>query len=247
MTDGGGGMRLLLLVALGVIVLILAAPSLYERFELAAMGYAVKGVDVSHHQGEIDWRALRASGVRFADIKATEGVRFRDPRFAENWRRSREAGIPRGAYHYFSMCLPGAKQAANFIAATPVEAGSLPHALDVEQMEPCPRGKRVANPAAEITAFLNAVEKRFGRRPLIYTNRDFHQAHLEGRLQNERFWLASLNHLPSFRSQHWTLWQYHQDGRRRGVDGPVDLNAFNGSRAEFEKFASPSPTPSPAT
>lgn len=231
-------MRLLLLVALGAVAVYLASPWLYERFELVASGYVVKGVDVSHHQGEIDWQALRAGGVRFAYIKATEGTHFRDPRFAENWRRSREAGIPRGAYHFFSMCMSGAKQAANFIAVTPIEDQTLPHALDVEQMEPCPRGKRLANPAAEIARFLDVVEKRFGRRPLVYTNHEFHEAYLKGHLPNERFWLASLNHLPAFRREQWTLWQYHQDGRRRGVSGPVDLNAFNGSRAEFEKFAS---------
>jgi lysozyme len=222
----------------GIIALFLAAPSVYQRMELVAAGYAVRGVDVSHHQGEIDWRTLRDNGVLFAYIKATEGASSRDSRFAENWRRSREAGIPHGAYHFFSMCVSGAKQAANFMAITPVEADGLPHALDVEQMEPCPKGRRLANPAAEMYTFLNLVEKRYGRRPLIYTNWEFHEAHLKGRLQNERFWLASLSHPPSFRREQWTLWQYHQDGRRRGVNGPVDLNAFKGSRAEFEKFAS---------
>ncbi len=235
-------MKVLLLVAVAIAAVIFSVPWFYEHFELAAWNYAVKGVDVSHYQGEIDWRKLREGGVRFAYIKATEGAKLRDARFEENWRRSRDAGILRGAYHFFSMCKPGAEQAANFIAAVPAQAESLPHALDAEQMEPCPNGKGVANPVAEIGAFLDAAEKRFGRRPLIYTTREFFEAHFHGgrlaaRLAKERFWLRSLHRTPRFGNRGWTLWQYHHRGRRSGVRGPVDLNAFNGSEAAFREFA----------
>ncbi len=237
-------LSLSLFVLLTAGALILAAPRLYRHFELAALGYEVKGVDVSHYQGEIDWKALSASGVRFAYIKATEGAHFRDPHFAGNWQRSGEAGILRGAYHFFSLCRRGAEQAANFIAAIPDESRSLPHALDAEQMEACSSAKTAADPVAEILAFLDAAEKRFGRRPLIYTTREFYGAYLsdaqrEGRLDKERFWLRSLHWPPRLGAIHWTLWQYHNRGQRAGIDGPVDLNAFNGSAAEFEKFASP--------
>ena len=195
------GLRLLFLAVVAAGALVWTAPWLYRRFELAAMGYAVKGIDVSHHQGEIDWQALRASGIRFAYIKATEGASFRDPHFAENWRRSREAGILRGAYHFFSLCKSGAEQAANFIAATPTDQPSLPHALDVEQMEACRNGERVADPAAEIEAFLDAAKEHFHRRPVLYTTREFHDAFLSNgplkeRISNERFWLRSLHRPP---------------------------------------------------
>jgi lysozyme len=234
------GLRLLLLAALAAGALIWFAPWLYEHYELSAWSYAVKGVDVSHHQGDIDWQALRAAGVSFAYIKATEGASFRDPRFAGNWRRSRDAGVLRGAYHYFSLCKPGAEQAANFAAATPLDPQSLPHALDVEQMEPCPEGQRVPDPIAEIQAFLDMAEKRFGRRPLIYTTHEFHAAYRLGEhLGAERFWLRSLHRTPGFGGKTWILWQYHNRGRRPGVDGPVDLDAFNGSAADFKKFAWP--------
>ena len=233
-------MRLLLFAALAAVALIWTAPRLYKHFELAALGYAVRGVDVSHYQGEIDWQALRAGGVRFAYIKATEGANFRDPSFAENWQRSREAGIPRGAYHFFSRCKPGAEQAANFIAAIPMGDQSLPHALDAEQMGACPSGQSSADHVMEIQAFLDAAEKRFGRRPLIYTTREFYETYLsDGRLANERFWFRSLHWPPRFGNGTWTLWQYHNRGNRAGIGGPVDLNAFNGPADGFEKFASP--------
>lgn len=214
-------MRLLLATALILAALIVAAPWLYRNFELSAARYAVKGVDVSHYQGEIDWRALRQNGVRFAYIKATDGM-------------------VRGAYHYFSLCKSGAVQAANFIAAIPAGTGSLPHALDVEQMEPCPKGRRVAHPLAEIGAFLDAAEKHFGQRPIVYTTQEFYEAYFRNgwsseQLGKERFWLRSLHRAPGYGQ--WILWQYHNRGRRDGIDGPVDLNAFNGSVEEFEKFA----------
>jgi lysozyme len=233
-------LRLFLLAALAVAALIFAAPWLQQDFEQAARRYAVKGVDVSHYQGEIDWRALRQSGVRFAYIKATEGSSLRDPRFAENWQRSHDAGMLRGAYHFFSPCKSGAVQAANFIAAIPASTGSLPHALDVEQMEPCPKGRRIARPLAEIGAFLDAAEKHFGQRPLIYTTQEFYEAYFSNgwsveQLRKERFWLSSLHRTPRY--GRWILWQYHDRGRREGIDGPVDLNAFNGSVEDFEKFA----------
>jgi len=222
--------------------LVSAAPLLYARFELAALGYPVKGVDVSHYQGEIDWKALSKSGVHFAYIKATEGANMRDRRFADNWRLSREAGVRRGAYHFFSLCKSGAEQAANFIAALSGDLGSLPHAIDAEHMEPCRNGTGVADPLAEIVAYLDAVERNFGKRPLIYTTREFYEAHFRDgwapeRLRKERFWLRNLHRAPDYGP--WMVWQYHNRGRRDGIGGPVDLNAFNGSAKEFEKFARP--------
>jgi len=69
----------------------------YPWLEPARLLHDVHGVDVSHHQGEIDWQAVAADGVAFAFIKATEGGDFVDPRFAKNWKRSAAAAIPRAA------------------------------------------------------------------------------------------------------------------------------------------------------
>ena len=63
--------------------------------------YAVHGVDVSRWQGEIDWPKLRTQGANFAYIKATDGGDHLDPMFKTNWQRAKEAGIRRGAYHFF--------------------------------------------------------------------------------------------------------------------------------------------------
>jgi lysozyme len=202
-------------------------------------GAHVQGVDVSHHQGAIDWRALAADDVAFAYIKATEGADHVDPRFAFNWREAGAAGLLRGGYHFFTLCQPGARQAANFINIVPREAGSLPHAVDMEHMGPCRDGPTMTDVVGEMRIFLDRLEAHYGARPIVYTTREFHDAHLRN-VAGERFWLRSLFARPAWRENDWVIWQHHNRGRRRGVSGPIDLNAFRGDLAALALFASSS-------
>jgi lysozyme len=204
----------------------------------------VQGVDVSWHQGPIDWRTLAADDVAFAYIKATEGGDHVDPRFAFNWREARAAGMHVGAYHFFTLCQPGARQAANFIAIVPREANALPAAVDLEHMGPCRRGPTISNVVGEARAFMDRVEAHYGVRPIIYTTREFHDAHLAA-LAGERFWIRSLGVAPRFRDSDWVIWQHHNRGHKRGVSGPIDLNAFRGDAAALAALASASSRPTP--
>jgi len=214
----------------------LASIFAYPRLELARLWYDVIGVDVSNHQGDVDWQALAASNVAFAYIKATEGGDFRDKRFQLNWDGARKAGLVRGAYHFFTQCRSGAEQAKNFIATVPREPGVLPPVIDAEHMGPCRTGQ-IVDVVEEVTRLLNMLESHYGRRPLVYTTSEFDAAYLHGQLIGERFWVRSLFLPPKFRASQWLIWQFHNGGRRAGVNGPVDLNAFRGSRGDFETFA----------
>jgi lysozyme len=198
----------------------------------------VQGVDVSHHQGAIDWRALAAQDIGFAYIKATEGATHVDTRFAANWDEAGAAGLYRGAYHFFTLCQSGARQAANFIAVVPRADGALPAALDMEHMGPCREGPTMSDVVGEMDVWLDLVEAHYGARPLIYTTREFHDAYLRD-VTGERFWIRSIGVRPRFREDDWVIWQHHNKARRRGVQGPVDLNAFRGDAAAFDRFASP--------
>ena len=197
----------------------------------------IQGVDVSWHQGAIDWRALAADDIAFAYIKATEGGDYVDPRFAANWEGAGETELYRGAYHFFTLCRPGAQQAANFIAVVPRAAGALPPALDLEHMGPCREGPTMPDVIAEARVFLDRVEAHYGVRPIIYTTREFHDAYL-AELRGERFWIRSIARPPNFRERDWVIWQHHNRGHKRGVQGPVDLNAFRGDAAALAAFAS---------
>lgn len=230
------GWRLAALIG-AVALCVAVSPIAYPYVELAPLWYPVVGIDVSNHQGRIDWQKVRDGGVAFAYIKATEGGDFRDKSFERNWQASAAAGIPRGAYHFFTACKPGIEQARNFIAAVPRESGSLPPVIDVEHDGPCRDGVVVTDLVAEIEIFMADVEAHYGVRPFVYTTAEFQAANLEGKLASEMFWIRSLIIEPRFRTRQWRIWQYHNRGRRSGINGPVDLNVFRGSETDFEDFA----------
>jgi lysozyme len=218
-------------VAVGVlsIVAVALAPFWYARLETAWLWHDVIGVDVSNHQGDIDWTQLAASGVAFAYIKATEGGDFRDKRFQKNWDGAKAAGLPRGAYHFLTQCKSGADQATNFFQTVPKEAGVLPPAVDAEHMGPCPSGQTVTDIRGEMLAIKSLVEAHYGKRPVVYVTHEFHQAYLNGCCANESFWVRSLFLPPAIREKSWLFWQFHHRGLRPGIRGPVDLDAFRGS------------------
>ena len=89
-----------------------------------------EGIDVSRHQGKIDWKAVAAAGATFAYIKATEGGSHVDQRFPENWSGAKAAGIRRGAYHFFNPRTPVQKQVTLFKSTVTLGAGDLPPVLD---------------------------------------------------------------------------------------------------------------------
>jgi lysozyme len=229
--------RLLLgLAALAICATFAAILAYHYEFQLAPLRYKVIGVDVSNHQGDIDWPALARSNVAFAYIKATEGGDFRDKRFQLNWEGAKRAGLARGGYHFFTQCRSGAEQAKNFIGTVPREHGALPPVIDAEHMGPCRTGQQVSNVMQELTTLLDALEANYGRRPVIYTGSEFDATYLQGQLARERFWLRSLFWPPSFRTGQWVIWQFHNAGTRAGINGPVDLNVFRGSWRHFEAF-----------
>ena len=217
---------------LGAALLAIAAPIVFGAWNPLAENYT-QGIDISAHQGRIDWDALARADVRFAYIKASEGAAFVDPRFAANWRDAARAGIRRGAYHRFTLCRSAAAQAANFTRTVPRAGDALPPAVDVENFQDC--ASRAA--VAQIEDFLNAVQAHYGARPILYVTRQFHDAH-ERDFPRERFWIRSLYAPPAFRRGDWVIWQHHNGARRPGIEAPVDLDAFRGDEAALARFAS---------
>jgi lysozyme len=208
----------------------------YPHVNVARLWYDVIGIDVSNHQGDIDWPTLARTDIAFAYIKASEGGDFRDRRFQTNWEEARKVGLPRGAYHFFTQCRSGAEQARNFMATVPREPGALPPMVDLEHMGPCRSGPAVADLVGEVTTYLGMLEEHYGRRPILYTDIVFDTTYLRGHFTRETFWTRSIVLPPWFRIDQWLIWQYHSCGRRAGVNGPVDLNAFRGTRRQFEAF-----------
>lgn len=115
------------------------------------------GIDVSHHQGVIDWGRVAADDIDHAYIKSTEGQTLVDERFADNWAGSRAAGVERGAYHFFSLCSPGSGQARNFLETVPDDASALPPAVDLE-FGACSERPDASTVERDVRTFITSVE-----------------------------------------------------------------------------------------
>ena len=204
----------------------------------APRDYAVHGIDASRWQGDIDWAWVRESGISFAYLKATEGGDHVDPAFPKHWEGAARAGVPRGAYHFFYFCRPAEEQARWFIRHVPRDPAALPPVLDMEWNHRSPTCRLRPDPAtvrAEARRFLDILTAHYGQRPVIYTTIDFYRETGIGTLPNTEFWLRSVAGHPStvYPGQRWTFWQYTGTGVVPGIQGPVDINVFAGSVADW--------------
>ena len=216
----------LVIAVLAAAALVAVALGAAPRWTPSRSSYPAQGIDVSAHQGVIQWSELKSQGVDFAYIKASEGGDFRDKRFAENWTRSARAGVPHGAYHFFTLCRSGAEQAANFLATVPGDPAALPPAVDLEFLGNC-QGLDRMSPVQlhrELRTFLNLVERQTGKPVLLYLTEEFDKAFGVSRALNRPLWLRRIVLKPNFGSRPWTLWQASNFRRLKGIDGRVDWN-----------------------
>jgi len=210
----------------------------------------ISGVDVSNNNGPVNWSAIARAGHRFAYIKVSEGVTYRDPVFADNWGKAGVAGLLRGAYH-FARPQPGrsgSEEAAWFCAAMDRlgawHDGNLPPVLDFEWSA----GLSGAEVHAWAGAFVAEVRQRTGRTPMIYTGGfwKFTIGNPSGAFGCP-LWLAQYGpaaQVPAAWSN-WTIWQYTDRGPVPGV-GEFDLNRFAGSEQELQALAHAHVPPTPA-
>ena len=204
-------------------------------------GQVVYGVDVSGYQGSsINWSTVKAAGRVFAFAKATEGTGFIDSSFAHNWPGMRNAGVLRGAYHFFRPGVDGATQGDYFVnqinAQGGLAAGDLPPVADVEVSD----NMSAATVVARLHAFLDRVQARTGRVPLIYTANFFWGSYLGNpNFSGYPLWVAnygpSCPYLPNAWTQ-WKFWQYADNASVSGI-GSVDGDMFNGTLDELRAWA----------
>jgi len=194
----------------------------------------VPGIDVSHYQHTVTWPAVHKDGIAFAYAKATGGIRFVDPDFEKNWAGMRHAGIVRGAYHYFYADEDPEAQAEHFVnTVRSLSAGDLPPVVDVGQRSDIPPKELVGR----LRRWIKVVERKLGRRPVIYASADFYKTQLAEGLSDYPLWVAQYGvNVPDETVKPWTFWQYSNRGRLNGVAGAVDRSVFNGSAAALSDF-----------
>jgi lysozyme len=204
--------------------------------------FAIHGIDVSKYQGDIDWAQVKASGVTFAYIKATEGGDFVDPKFQQNWNGAKAAGLRRGAYHFVYWCRPWHEEMQHFVQTVPVDRDALPPVLDVEatpESRSCKRRLERNSAVSEMREMLRAMERHYGKKPVIYTTVDFYEAILHpSELDDYPIWVRSTKYSPhvKYGSRNWHFWQYQSDAQIPGIVGNVDRNAFRGDYRQWLAF-----------
>lgn len=222
--------------AVGIFIIVIAASLAFYVYDYYTYNYdswvdpekyPLLGIDVSNHQGTIDWTQVRGARVEFAFIKATEGADFKDQSFARNVRKARENNIKIGAYHFFRFDKSGEEQARNFIDSYDFQIWDFPPVLDVEEYRNFIRTKNISLETSEIKQYLEILQTHYNVKPIIYTNPKTYASHIKGHFDEYPLWIANLKGEPD--DYTWLFWQYTHRGELPGIEGDVDLNTFNGT------------------
>ncbi|WP_297059302.1 glycoside hydrolase family 25 protein [uncultured Duncaniella sp.] len=196
--------------------------------------YEILGIDVSAHNGDIDFEKVSKGGIEFVIIKATEGGTFKDRMFVDNVRKARKAGLKIGAYHFFRFDTPGYIQGLNFANSIHGRNLDLPAVIDIEEYTN-PNLQRTKLVMSRVSEMADYLEKR-GYRVMLYTNKKGHARFISGQLATYPLWLCSLGTPPE--GIDCDIWQATHHGKVSGIDHEVDINVFTGTRPLWDRFAS---------
>ena len=184
-----------------------------------------KGIDVSKHNGTIDWAKVKAAGVQFAMLRAGYG-RYdnqKDERFESNYKGATAAGIPVGAYHYsYATTAEQAKQEAEvFLGWIKGKNLTYPVAFDIEDKKQANLGVSLISDI--IRAFCETVEAA-GYYVVVYANKDWLTNRIDADCKSRYdIWLAQWTSEPTYTGS-YGMWQYSSKGSVDGISGRVDMN-----------------------
>ena len=188
-------------------------------------GFPSFGIDISHHQGEINWEQLMVTEhydtiIQFVYCKATEGSDHFDSQWERNRTELSKLGIPHGAYHFFNPKSEPRPQAQHFLKYWKKEDMDLPPVLDVET-----EGFSDADLIAKMKIWMTVVENETGMRPIIYCSLNYFETKFINDFKDYKFWIAAYSRKPAFIDDSRIIhWQYSETGELPGIDEKVDFN-----------------------
>lgn len=193
--------------------------------------YPVRGIDVSAHNGAIDFAKVKADGFDFVIAKATEGTNFKDRYFVDNAREAAANGLKTGAYHFFRFDTDGRMQAINILHSIRNRHLDFPIIIDVEEWGN-PEGNATAQIVKRLRDLIDHLEF-YGRQVMLYTNKDGYDRFISGNFDNYPLWICTFGQPDE--NLEWAMWQYSHRGKVDGIDGKVDLNTINTSDSRLKQ------------
>ncbi len=197
--------------------------------------YPVAGIDVSKHNGEIDFDQVRDDDYQFVFIKASEGKTYKDEAFDRNYRNARRAGLKVGAYHFFRKNRSGKEQADNLLGTIGDKQLDLPLVIDLE--DDWGNGATTNRQTAieRVMEMINILTDK-GYQVVIYTNLDGYNKYYKDMLADHDLWLCSFTNPDLLPHMSHRFQQFSHEGEVKGVKGDVDLNIFRGSKREWSQY-----------
>ena len=198
--------------------------------------YPIVGIDISSHNGDIDFYKVKNDDFSFVIIKASEGEDVLDSLFTTNYNRAKANGLKVGAYHYFRKNTDGINQAKNFVEAVGWRKLDLPLVIDVEDEI----NDKVSDDITmkNLNFMIDNLQSR-GFKVMIYTNGNGYKKYVKDRpFVNVNLWLCSFKKPDDIAHIPHQLQQYSHHGRVNGINGDVDLDVFNGNEKQWEQWLS---------
>lgn len=193
-----------------------------------------KGIDVSHHQGNINWTKVATEGeVEFVYLKATEGATYVDNMYKKYLKGARKAELLVGPYHFFRADKTGEEQFNNFSKLIGNDFDLVPM-LDLEDL-----GGKIKDKAKykkEVQSFIDLFVQKYGYKPIVYGSHSFMKDNVLPVTKDCDYWLAW--YLPLSKvikdkrrfingtrpGLHPCMWQYSEKGSIPGIEKDVDLD-----------------------
>ena len=184
------------------------------------------GIDVSHHQGAIDWSLVSTdTTVGFVYIKATEGATYIDSKYHEYIEGAKKAGLLVGSYHFFRMTSTPQEQFVNFRHNVDKNIQDLIPMVDVETTD----NYSVSDLQQNLKVFIDSIVEYYGVRPMIYgTNRSYNQ-YLAPKFNDYPLYIGRYGqNAPAILGNgEYTIWQYSETEKITGIEKMVDKCIFH--------------------
>ncbi|GAB1769194.1 GH25 family lysozyme [Priestia sp. RMT2NF4] len=193
----------------------------------------IKVIDVSHHNGTIDWAKVASDGVKGAYIKLTEGTTFLDKKSYDNYIGAKNAGLRVGFYHFAHADNDPIAEVNFFLNKLGSMKVDLPHCLDLEEN----KGKTKAQVTAFAVRWMEYIERKTSITPILYTGYSFIKSNFTSAVARYPLWIARYsgsNRSKGFTNpgdtaiwDRWSMFQYTDQGKVNGIKGNVDINEMD--------------------